>query len=436
MLSFIHLSFLFTLIGQRQQALECAWRSWLELEALGCLPETWPGLLYLPRLKPDLEDRRAEIFSRFFSAGSSRERETWLVLITEALCFSSMVFYNAVGLRWLEFTAHARPNYALGQLKLGLALLTNQRPEGLVNLQRAHELAPNQPQVLQALYLAYRDLGLRERAESAQDSAVALGLESSWSAWAGLSGDSFFTYLPFERTLSLAVEASLRSFVTSVLLAEGDWFEAEMEFWRSWLQPGMTVIDVGANVGVYTFSAAQRVGSTGRVLAVEPFSTCVACLRETKRVNALDWVAVCPGAASDRQGKIYLSLHGANELNEVSSERPTSGAVEEVACFTLDSLFEREALEGVDVIKIDAEGHELAVLGGCREILDRFSPIILYENIAGSHGSNQPVAQYLLDLGYQLLVYGPFVQALVPVDNLEKIGGNLNVIARRGTSSM
>jgi FkbM family methyltransferase len=232
--------------------------------------------------------------------------------------------------------------------------------------------------------------------------------------------------------LKLAVEPSFRSIVTSVLLAEGDWFEAEMEFWRSQLQPGMMVIDVGANVGVYTFSAAQKVGATGRVLAVEPFSGCVRCMEETCRVNQLDWVEVCAGAASDRNGTIRLALQSASELNEVitdDSQPLKPGTYEEVPCFTLDSLIEQESLSRVDWLKIDAEGHEMQVLKGCGRLLHDFKPGILYENIAGTKADNQPVAEFLIAQGYELFRYQPHVATLIKISSSEDFQRLLNIIA-------
>jgi hypothetical protein len=142
---------------------------------------------------------------------------------------------------------------------------------------------------------------------------------------------------------------------------------------------------------------------------------------------------VCAGAASDRVGSARLSLSASSELNELvandASVSMESGAFEEVACFTLDSLREQENLQQVDILKIDAEGHELAVLMGSQRILSEFAPIILYENIAGSQGSNLPVANYLLDQGYNLFRYQPYLQDLIPLDNLNTLQGNLNIIA-------
>jgi FkbM family methyltransferase len=246
-----------------------------------------------------------------------------------------------------------------------------------------------------------------------------------------------------ENTLPIAIESSFQSIVTGVLLAQGKWFEAEMEFWQDCIQPGMTIIDVGANVGVYTFSAAQRVGPTGCVLAVEPFSGCVRCLEETCRVNQLDWVKICRGAASDRNGTVCLGLHAASELNQVievhsdgvapnASEQPGL-QVESVPSFTLDTLMMQERLVRVDVLKIDAEGHELQVLQGSDRLLRQFSPVILYENLAGKANSNLPVAEFLVNLGYQLFRYQPYLKKLIPIESQADLATMLNIIAIRAS---
>jgi FkbM family methyltransferase len=214
------------------------------------------------------------------------------------------------------------------------------------------------------------------------------------------------------------------------LIAQGDWFEREIEFWRDNIQEGMTIIDVGANAGVYAFSAAKRVGATGRVLAIEPFSACVNYLNETCRVNKFDWVNVCAGAASDRIGKAKLSVGSASELNEVvADDSPVSGSFEEVDCFTLDSLLDKYDVKRVDMLKIDAEGHELQVLKGSDRLLQEFAPIILYENIAGAQGSNLPVADYLREHNYKLFRYQPYLKNLVPIEIGHDFQGSLNIIA-------
>ncbi|MFN6214487.1 MAG: FkbM family methyltransferase, partial [Microcystis sp.] len=102
---------------------------------------------------------------------------------------------------------------------------------------------------------------------------------------------------------------------------------------------------------------------------------------------------------------------------------------EPVPCFTLDSLIDTYQLERVDLLKIDAEGHELPVLEGSQLLIERFSPIILYENIAGNQGSNLAVARWLEGKGYRLYRYRPYRQELLEIESEADLQGILNVIA-------
>ena len=360
-----------------------------------------------------------------------------LILLAEVIRRSQFVFYNSSGVRFLRIANQVFSESSNIRLMLGVAELMSGLPEGIINLHRARQINGLYAPILQSLYLSCRDAGNLNAAsywlETAKNIVSAQGDESAEWQWTKLDVGSKITYVAFEQDLVLAVEPSFRSIVTGVLVAQGDWFERELEFWRNEIQEGMTVIDVGANAGVYAFSAANKVGKSGLVLAVEPFSQCVSYLNETCRVNELDWVKVCAGAASDRNGKAKLAISSASELNEIISEEASqnkgASSFEEVECFTLDSLIEKYGVNRVDFLKIDAEGHELQVLKGSDRLLSEFAPIILYENIAGSQGSNLPVAEYLRSIGYKLFCYQPYLQNLIPVDIDSDFQGSLNLIA-------
>jgi hypothetical protein len=102
---------------------------------------------------------------------------------------------------------------------------------------------------------------------------------------------------------------------------------------------------------------------------------------------------------------------------------------ETVHCLTLDGVMFEEDLPRVDFLKLDAEGHELDILAGASQMLAVFQPTILYENIAGTSGSNLPVANCLRALGYQLFRYQPYVRQLLPIESDEDLQGQLNAIA-------
>ncbi|HEY9696862.1 MAG TPA: FkbM family methyltransferase [Trichocoleus sp.] len=422
-----HLALIHSMTGNSQAATELAFATFLEtLHPAHYSVEPSPlGLVYVP--PEPLKQVQTELLENLLQAENGYNQA--LLLLADVLCRSQLVFYNAYGQRFLQLVTQVSPDSVHRNLQLGLASLMQQRWEGLFHLQRAREIAPDYAPAVQALYLAYRELQQTEIAESWQQFGQTQAQSDRAYAWATLEHNSPFTYVPFNN-LQLAVEPSFQSIVTIVLLANGDWFEAEMEFWREQLKPGMTVIDVGANVGVYTFSAAQAVGELGRVIAIEPFSYCVQCLEETKRINQLNQVTICAGAASDRVSKARLSLHSASELNEViTEETPQSGDFEEIDCFSLDSLIDQENLQRVDWLKIDAEGHEMKVLAGSDRLLRQFQPGILYENVAASSGDNTPVAEYLMSIGYRLFRYQPYLQTLIPIHAIEELQGSLNIVA-------
>lgn len=431
-----HLALVLAMIGESERAMQIAFSTLMANLQPAYISDkpTALGIIYLSFTSTVLVDSHYKKLTQILQSENGYKQS--LILLSEVLCRSSLVFYNATGLRFLHLAAQMSPNSTSVNLKLGISSFMNNQWEGILYLQRAGQIAPDSANIIQALYLTYRNMGEIEMASF----WLGIGRERScrnpnsieWQ-WTNLEADNLLTYVTFENNLILAVEPNLRSIVTSVLLAEGDWFEKEMEFWRNWVKPGMTVIDVGANVGVYTFSAAVKVGSEGCVLAVEPFSGCVRCLQETCRINELSWVKVCAGAASDHNGTARLSLQVASELNELvasDAEGATqSGTFEEVDCFSLDSLIERENVNRVDFLKIDAEGHEMQVLEGSNRILNEFAPDILYENIAGNKGSNLAVAEFLTSRGYQLFRYQPYLQQLIPVNSAEDVQGRLNIIA-------
>ncbi|ODV38349.1 FkbM family methyltransferase [Microcystis aeruginosa] len=438
-LAAVHLALIYSLIGDYSKAYVLAYSVFVGiLDPAFRKTASNKGLVYLPSTARTLLNK-AEYLEKILAAENCYEQI--LFLCAEVLNLSQPSFYNASGQDTLQLISQSLATSPIVQLQLGIALQVGidhfygQKGYGIFYLLKAHQINPNYAPSIQALYLAYRNLPEAKAAEYWLQQGVTHFNPNSpdvgeW-IWTQARPENPFTYVPYDN-LILTVEANLKSITTAVLLAQGDWFEAEMELWRTQIRPDMTVIDVGANVGVYTFSAAQRVGETGKVIAIEPFKACVNCLQETSRINQLPWVKIYEAAASDHCGSAKLSLHNASELNEVISDNsPSSDSANTVTiqCLTLDSLIETENLTRVDWLKIDAEGHEIKVLQGAERLLTEFKPNIIYENIAGAHGSNGAIMQYIQAKGYQVYSYRPYIQELVPVTDANQLNSQLNLIA-------
>jgi FkbM family methyltransferase len=136
------------------------------------------------------------------------------------------------------------------------------------------------------------------------------------------------------------------------------------------LRPGMTFLDVGANIGLYTALAARIVGPSGRVIAVEPSSSNCALIKETVRLNAFGNVIVFEGAASDDAGRAALFLCDDNPADHRLHDRTGKRAKVEVETITLDALAAERGVGRADLIKIDTQGAEASVLAGMTALLN------------------------------------------------------------------
>jgi FkbM family methyltransferase len=152
---------------------------------------------------------------------------------------------------------------------------------------------------------------------------------------------------------------------------------------RAQLKPGATVLDVGANIGVFTTLAASLVGENGRVIAVEPIARNLALIERACRSNAFANVELIRAAASDRNGEIELrtNVTTSNSATPAAAgERlraESGGATVRVPSVVLDEKL--AGLSRLDLIKIDVEGMEPRALRGLRATLDRFHPILITE---------------------------------------------------------
>ena len=168
------------------------------------------------------------------------------------------------------------------------------------------------------------------------------------------------------------------------------------------VRPGSTVWDIGANVGLFSFAAAVAAGPSGRVLAMEPDPVMAGLLRRSAAANVDHApVEVVPAAVSDdvsvarfhvarrNRATNHLDGFGSGEAGGVRSTHL-------VLTVTLDWLAAR--FPAPDVIKIDVEDAEMAVLAGGSHVLASF-PTVICEVTARNAKS---VWQLLDSRGYTL----------------------------------
>jgi FkbM family methyltransferase len=181
----------------------------------------------------------------------------------------------------------------------------------------------------------------------------------------------------FER-FALALDAADPS-VSQPIAADGGWEPHTTEVFKRFIRPGMTVVDIGANVGWFTMLAASLVGPSGSVVAVEPWSENCRLIITSLRRNGFDHVELWPLALDRQRGWAHFMTHvGSNggligaEPDDIASGRGTI-----VPTFTLDELVGDD--RPIDFVKIDVEGAEHRVLLGGQRTLERCRPIVLSE---------------------------------------------------------
>lgn len=198
-----------------------------------------------------------------------------------------------------------------------------------------------------------------------------------------------------------------------VLEEQGDWFEDEIRFMRTIIAPDGRFIDIGANYGLYTLSAA-KLSPQGHVWAYEPARATAACLGQSIAANRFDNVTLTQQAMSDHQGSGWLADKGASELGALASATD-SGPGEAIRLTTLDDERRIHDWTQVDIVKIDVEGHEASVIAGGRDFFTTTSPLVMLE-IKGGASVDLEAVDRLIALGYHCFRLVPGLQALASQD--------------------
>lgn len=199
--------------------------------------------------------------------------------------------------------------------------------------------------------------------------------------------------------------------ISRTLLLFGRREEEHAIILRRVLKPGMTVFDIGANIGYYVLIERGLIGPTGRIVAIEPSSQNVALLRRNLALNnAQNDVTLFEMAISDQAGKRELYMSQQSNLNTFHPTGSASGYLDgrrtEVEIDTVPGVVRRTGLKP-DLIRMDVEGHEIEVLRGLIPAIraGEMAPMVLFETHLSRYAANHDMEQDLkglFDLGYHV----------------------------------
>ena len=179
---------------------------------------------------------------------------------------------------------------------------------------------------------------------------------------------------------------------------------------------GKTVLDIGANKGVYTYWMAKQVGPRGRVIAFEPQPELCDFLDELKKSFGLSNVEVVNRGLSEQAGSFALARSkvgsGGARLKAEDDKTQASSHEITVPVTTLDAFCQQEGVDRLNFIKCDVEGHELSVFRGGEKSLKKHRPTLLFE-CHHEEARAGHLFSYLKDLDYRgfFLIKGKPVSA-------------------------
>ncbi len=167
--------------------------------------------------------------------------------------------------------------------------------------------------------------------------------------------------------------------VGSHIIANQNYEPAVSDIFRSFLKPGMNVIDIGANIGWFSLLSASIVGRGGRVFSFEPSINNARFLLLNKSANAFEQIFLVHAAASDRIECLAYSSSGSNGSVKEFGDADEEAILNTEIVFAVPAdLIVPEDLP-IDLIKVDVEGWEMKALRGADRIVQRWKPRIISE---------------------------------------------------------
>ncbi len=166
-----------------------------------------------------------------------------------------------------------------------------------------------------------------------------------------------------------------RSPVHAMLYLKREDFVEDAAVLAPYLKPGMTVLDVGANIGYLTYFCCLGVEPGGRVFSFEPDAANFSELATNVERNGITFCHPLQVAVGARDGAVCFAAGLNGHIDIESASQPDCPMI------SLDSFVEQRSIPQVDLVKIDVEGWELDVLQGMQRILTREHKPILYVEV-------------------------------------------------------
>ncbi len=203
---------------------------------------------------------------------------------------------------------------------------------------------------------------------------------------------SAFSYYAFDLQ-------SMRRLATNAL-------SASLDYWTHIYcpQPGDTVIDAGAGIGIDSLVLSPLVGSSGCIYSVEAHPWTFNALLKTCELNRLTNVIPLQYALSDEPGQLWISDLPGNEQNYVSNVGSDDCGIS-VPAIDLDTLIDSKGIRRVALLKMNIEGAERLVINGMDRYIGQIDHVAIacHDFLGNSFRTREPVIAFLRDSGFDII---------------------------------
>jgi FkbM family methyltransferase len=172
------------------------------------------------------------------------------------------------------------------------------------------------------------------------------------------------------------------------------------------LKPGDVYLDLGANIGTTTMAAAEAVGKTGRVVALEPITHKI--LARNLQENGVEGVELIAKAVSSHSGVAKMEVASSGIASRLGPNSPGMATLE-VELTTIDTLVTDLGLTHVDLIKMDIEGAEEDAILGAEATIANLRPhwsIASYHTDFKGEPQHPKLKKLLVGKGYHVIEIG------------------------------
>jgi FkbM family methyltransferase len=215
--------------------------------------------------------------------------------------------------------------------------------------------------------------------------------------------------------------------VAAILVCTCRFEPVETALVRSVLRTGMTMLDIGANIGYFSLVASDAIGKEGHIIAFEPEPKNFSILMKNIHHSPVSNIEANQVALSDKDGEDVLVLNEVNQGSHHIGGRVEGSKTTIVRTITLDSyLQDLQDMENfkVDFIKMDVEGCECKAIKGAKNVLERDMPMIMmefYPMMIERCGDNPiELLEILKKIGYVFYEIGESVGSL-KTTNIERL---------------